>query len=54
MGHSFKSLVYETGGGFKEAVKAVHVGGPLGGIVPTHKIDDLTSILRVSPMAGSY
>ncbi len=42
MGHSFKSLVYETGGGFKEAVKAVHVGGPLGGIVPTHKIDDLT------------
>lgn len=41
MGHSFKSLVYETGGGFKETVKAVHVGGPLGGIVPTHKIDDL-------------
>jgi len=42
MGHSFKSLVYETGGGFKVAVKAVHVGGPLGGIVPTYKIDDLT------------
>ncbi|OEK00675.1 formate dehydrogenase [Roseivirga sp. 4D4] len=41
MGHSFKDLVYETGGGFKEPVKAVHVGGPLGGIVPTHKIDDL-------------
>lgn len=41
MGHSFKSLVYETGGGFKEPVKAVHVGGPLGGIVPTHKIDEL-------------
>lgn len=41
MGHSFKSLVYETGGGFKESVKAVHVGGPLGGIVPTHKIDEL-------------
>ncbi len=41
MGHSFKDLVYNTGGGFKEPVKAVHVGGPLGGIVPTHKIDDL-------------
>ena len=41
MGHSFKDLVYEIGGGFKEPVKAVHVGGPLGGIVPTHKIDDL-------------
>ncbi|MCB1023642.1 MAG: formate dehydrogenase, partial [Acidobacteria bacterium] len=42
MGSSFKDLVYETGGGFKEPVKAVHVGGPLGGIIPTHKIDDLT------------
>jgi NADH:ubiquinone oxidoreductase subunit F (NADH-binding)/NADH:ubiquinone oxidoreductase subunit E len=41
MGYSFKELVYEIGGGFKEPVKAVHVGGPLGGIVPTHKIDDL-------------
>lgn len=41
MGHSFKDLVYNTGGGFKEPVKAVHVGGPLGGIVPTHKIDEL-------------
>jgi NADH-quinone oxidoreductase subunit F len=42
MGYSFKDLVYEIGGGFKEPVKAVHVGGPLGGIVPTHKIDDLS------------
>ncbi len=41
MGSSFKKLVYELGGGFKEPVKAVHVGGPLGGIVPTHKIDEL-------------
>lgn len=41
MGHSFKDLVYETGGGFKEPVKALHVGGPLGGIVPTSKIDEL-------------
>ncbi len=41
MGSSFKDLVYETGGGFKEPVKAVHVGGPLGGIVPTHKIEEL-------------
>ncbi len=41
MGSSFKDLVYETGGGFKEPVKAVHVGGPLGGIVPTTKIEEL-------------
>ncbi len=42
MGSSFKDLVYDLGGGFKEPVKAIHVGGPLGGIVPTHKIDELT------------
>jgi len=42
MGSSFKELVYDLGGGFKEPVKAVHVGGPLGGIVPTHKIDELS------------
>lgn len=41
MGSSFKELVYGLGGGFKSPVKAVHVGGPLGGIVPTHKIDEL-------------
>ncbi len=41
MGSSFKELVYDLGGGFKEPVKAVHVGGPLGGIVPTRKIDEL-------------
>lgn len=41
MGSSFKELVYDLGGGFKEPVKAVHVGGPLGGIVPTRKIGEL-------------
>lgn len=42
MGVSFKELVYNIGGGFKSPVKAVHVGGPLGGIVPVSKIDELT------------
>ncbi|RLD21227.1 MAG: formate dehydrogenase [Bacteroidetes bacterium] len=41
MGISFEKLIYEIGGGFKSPVKAVHVGGPLGGIVPVSKIDDL-------------
>jgi NADH:ubiquinone oxidoreductase subunit F (NADH-binding)/NADH:ubiquinone oxidoreductase subunit E len=41
MGISFKELIYDIGGGFKSPVKAVHVGGPLGGIVPVGKIDDL-------------
>jgi NADH:ubiquinone oxidoreductase subunit F (NADH-binding)/NADH:ubiquinone oxidoreductase subunit E len=42
MGYSFKELVYEIGGGFKSAVKGLHVGGPLGGIVPISEIENLT------------
>jgi NADH:ubiquinone oxidoreductase subunit F (NADH-binding)/NADH:ubiquinone oxidoreductase subunit E len=42
MGTSFDEVINEFGGGFKSPVKAVHVGGPLGGIVPVHKIKDLT------------
>ena len=41
MGISFKEVIYEIGGGFKEPVKAVHVGGPLGGIVPISEIENL-------------
>jgi len=37
------SLVTETlGGGFRKPVKAMHIGGPLGGLVPVSKINDLT------------
>jgi NADH-quinone oxidoreductase subunit F len=42
MGIAFKELIYDIGGGFKSPVKAIHVGGPLGGIVPVGKIDELT------------
>jgi len=42
MGTPFSNVVYDLGGGFKRKVKAVHVGGPLGGIVPVDKIGDLT------------
>jgi len=41
MGIPFKQVIYEIGGGFKEPVKAVHVGGPLGGIVPVSEIENL-------------
>jgi NADH-quinone oxidoreductase subunit F len=34
--------VFELAGGFKTRVKAVQIGGPLGGIVPADKIDSLT------------
>jgi len=42
MGTPFSEVVNSLGGGFKKPVKAVHVGGPLGGLVPVQKIPDLT------------
>lgn len=42
MGTPLKDIVYDIGGGFKTNVKALHIGGPLGGIVPISKIEDLT------------
>jgi NADH-quinone oxidoreductase subunit F len=42
MGTPLAEVIYQMGGGFKEDIKAIHVGGPLGGIVPVEKIKDLT------------
>ncbi len=42
MGTSLRYIIENFGGGFKSDVKGLHIGGPLGGIVPTHKINDLT------------
>jgi NADH:ubiquinone oxidoreductase subunit F (NADH-binding) len=42
MGTPLSTVVNELGGGFKEPVKALHIGGPLGGMVPVSKIDELT------------
>lgn len=41
MGTPLKECIENFGGGFKEPVKALHIGGPLGGIVPVSKIPDL-------------
>ncbi len=42
MGTPLSKVIYDLGGGFKKPVKAMQIGGPLGGIVPVEKIDDLT------------
>lgn len=42
MGTPLSTVVHELGGGFRIPVKALHIGGPLGGLVPIHKIEDLT------------
>ncbi|MDI1354985.1 MAG: NADH-ubiquinone oxidoreductase-F iron-sulfur binding region domain-containing protein [bacterium] len=42
MGTPLSVVVEELGGGFKKPVKAMHIGGPLGGLVPVSKIKDLS------------
>ncbi|MEZ5495419.1 MAG: NADH-ubiquinone oxidoreductase-F iron-sulfur binding region domain-containing protein [Gammaproteobacteria bacterium] len=42
MGTPLKEVIEKCGGGFKQPVKALHIGGPLGGIVPIEKVKDLT------------
>lgn len=42
MGTPLSVVVNDLGGGFRTKVKAMHIGGPLGGLVPVHKINDLT------------
>jgi NADH-quinone oxidoreductase subunit F len=42
MGTSLERVFFELAGGFRQPVKAVQVGGPLGGIVPVDRIGSLT------------
>ncbi|MCB0586751.1 MAG: NAD(P)H-dependent oxidoreductase subunit E [Phaeodactylibacter sp.] len=42
MGTPLQTVVDELGGGFRKPVKALHIGGPLGGLVPALKIPSLT------------
>lgn len=41
-GTPLRKVIDELGRGLNKKVKAMHIGGPLGGIVPMHKIDNLT------------
>lgn len=42
MGTPLRIVIDELGGGFRVPVKAMHIGGPLGGLVPVSKIGNLT------------
>ncbi len=42
MGTPLAEIVEELGQGYSKPIKALHIGGPLGGIVPVHKVKDLT------------
>ena len=42
MGTPLSRVVHDLGGGFRVPVKAMQIGGPLGGLVPTSEIDRLS------------
>lgn len=52
MGTPLRTVVDELGQGFRVPVKAMHIGGPLGGLVPVSKIDELTLDFESFNQAG--
>ena len=52
MGTPMKTVINELGGGFKSPVKALQIGGPLGGVVPVEKLDELTLDFESFTKAG--
>jgi NADH-quinone oxidoreductase subunit F len=52
MGTSLREAIYDIGKGFKSEIKALQIGGPLGGIVPIEKIDGLTLDFESFDSAG--
>ncbi len=42
MGTLLSKVIKKFGGGFRQPVKALHIGGPLGGVVPTSKTGTIT------------
>lgn len=52
MGTPLKTVIEDLGGGFRAPVKALQIGGPLGGVVPLGKIGELTLDFESFARAG--
>ncbi|MCP3663863.1 MAG: formate dehydrogenase [Gammaproteobacteria bacterium] len=52
MGTPLSRVVHELGGGFRQPVKALQIGGPLGGVIPIGEIDGLTLDFESLEQAG--
>lgn len=52
MGTPLKTVIEDLGGGFRSPVKALQIGGPLGGVVPVEKIGELTLDFESFSQAG--
>ena len=47
-----KKVINEIGGGFKEPIKALQIGGPLGGVVPIKEVEKLNLDFQEFTAAG--
>jgi len=52
MGTPMKRIFNEFGGGFKEPIKALQIGGPLGGVVPIQEAEKLNLDFQEFTSAG--
>ena len=52
MGTPMKKIIYDIGGGFAEPVKALQVGGPLGGVIPIKEVEKLNLDFQEFTNAG--
>ena len=52
MGTPMKKIIYDIGGGFIEPVKALQVGGPLGGVIPIKEVEKLNLDFQEFTNAG--
>jgi NADH-quinone oxidoreductase subunit F len=52
MGTPMKKIINEIGGGFIESVKALQIGGPLGGVIPIKGVEKLNLDFQEFAKAG--
>jgi len=52
MGTPMKKIIYDIGGGFIKPVKALQVGGPLGGVIPIKEVEKLNLDFQEFMIAG--
>jgi NADH-quinone oxidoreductase subunit F len=52
MGTPMKKVLNEIGGGFKEPIKALQIGGPLGGVIPIADVEKLNLDFQEFTNAG--
>jgi len=52
MGTPMKKIIYDIGGGFIKPVKALQVGGPLGGVIPIKEVEKLNLDFQEFTKAG--